>query len=118
MTREIQMLENRRSKDRSRADPEQRRSKDRDRIDQGQWEMRRTISSTSGYADSRRTYSEIERNREGEQQTTTFTGRGYEETMRTMRDYTDQAKDCKRDRNRNRQRDQDRNRDSRKVFKP
>jgi hypothetical protein len=46
---------------------------------------------------------------------TTVTGRGYEETMRTIREYTDQERD--RDRNQDRERDRDRPKETKKYCR-
>ena len=82
---------------RARGDQEVRRSKDRARTDQ---EYRRS-------RDRDRMDSNIEN--------TTVTGRGYEETMKTIREYTDQERD--RDRNQNRERDRGRRRETKNDHK-
>ena len=46
---------------------------------------------------------------------TTITGRGYEETMRTVRDYIDQEKN--RDRAQDRERDRDRTKETKKYHR-
>ena len=93
--RENQGPDGRRS--RPREDQEVRRSKDRPRTDQ---EYRRS-------RDRDRMDSNI--------RNTTVTGRGYEETMKTIREYTDQERD--RDRNQDRERDRDRLKDTKKFYR-
>ena len=93
--RENQGPDGRRS--RPRGDQEGRRSKDRTRTDQ---EYRRS-------RDRDRMDSNI--------RNTTVTGRGYEETMKTIREYTDQERD--RDRNQDRERDRDRLKDTKKFYR-
>ena len=93
--RENQGPDGRRS--RPRGDQEVRRSKDRTRTEQ---EYRRS-------RDRDRMDSNI--------RNTTVTGRGYEETMKTIREYTDQEWD--RDRNQDRERDRDRLKDTKKFYR-
>ena len=93
--RENQGPEGRRS--RPRGDQEVRRSKDRTWIDQ---EYRRS-------RDRDRMDSNL--------RNTTVTGRGYEETMKTIREYTDQERD--RDRNQDRERDRDCLKDTKKFYR-
>ena len=82
---------------RPRGDQEVRRSKDRTRTDQ---EYRRSRDRDRMDFNLRNT---------------TVTGRGYEETMKTIREYTDQERD--RDRNQDRERDRDRLKDTKKFYR-
>ena len=95
--RENQGPEGRRS--RARGDQEGRRSKDRAQTDQ---EYRRS-------RDRDRMDFTI--------RNTTVTGRGYEETMKTIREYTDQETDRDRDRNQDREKDRDRTKETKNFYR-
>ena len=95
--RENQGPDGRRS--RARGDQEVRRSKDRARTDQ---EYRRS-------SDRDRLDSNL--------RNTTVNGRGYEETMKTIREYTDQERDRDRDRTQDRERDRDRLKETKKFYR-
>ena len=95
--RETQGPEGRRS--RARGDQEVRRSKDRARTEQEYRHSR----------DRDRMDSNVRK--------TTVTGRGYEATMKTIREYTDQERDRDRDRNQDRERDRDCLKETKKFYR-